>query len=56
MSVKITYLVHGTTLDNIKNKSTEWLDGELSKEGIKQSILLRNQINIEDFDVVFCSD
>ena len=56
MSVKITYFVHGTTLDNIEHKSTGWLEGELSEKGIKQSILLRNQINIEDFDVVFCSD
>ena len=56
MSVKVTYFVHGTTLDNIENKSTGWLDGELSEKGIQQSILLRDQINIEEFDVVFCSD
>ncbi len=56
MSVKVTYFVHGTTLDNIEHKSTGWLDGELSEKGIKQSILLRDQINIEDYDIVFCSD
>ena len=56
MSVKITYFVHGTTIDNIEHKSPGWLEGELSEKGIQQSILLRDQINIEDFDVVFCSD
>ena len=56
MSVKITYFVHGTTVDNIEHKSTGWLEGELSEKGIQQSILLRDQINIEDFDIVFCSD
>lgn len=56
MSVKITYFVHGTTTDNIEHKSTGWLPGELSQKGIEQSIALRDQINIDDFDVVFCSD
>lgn len=56
MSVKITYFVHGTTTDNIEHKSTGWLPGELSQKGIEQSILLKDQININDFDVVFCSD
>lgn len=56
MSVKITYFVHGTTLDNIEHKSTGWLEGELSEKGIQQSIVLRDQINVEEFDIVFCSD
>lgn len=56
MSVKITYFVHGTTTDNIEHKSTGWLPGELSQKGIDQSILLKEQININNFDVVFCSD
>ena len=33
-----------------------WLPGELSEKGIEQSIALRDLININDFDVVFCSD
>ena len=56
MSVKIIYFVHGTTKDNIKHKSTGWLPGELSKKGIKQSIELKEQINIDDIDLVICSD
>lgn len=56
MSVKITYFVHGTTLDNIEHKSTGWLPGELSEKGIEQSQALKNQVNINEFDVVFCSD
>lgn len=56
MLVKITYFVHGTTTDNIEHKSTGWLQGELSEKGIHQSIILKEQIDIEQFDIVFCSD
>lgn len=56
MAVKITYFVHGTTTDNLEHKSTGWLPGELSQKGIEQSIALREQININEFDIVFCSD
>lgn len=41
MAVKITYFVHGTTLDNLEHKSTGWLPGALSEKGIKQSIDLK---------------
>lgn len=56
MSVKITYFVHGTTLDNLEYKSTGWLPGGLSEKGIKQSIDLKEQVDINQYDVVFCSD
>lgn len=56
MAVKITYFVHGTTTDNIEHKSTGWLPGELSQKGIDQSIALKEQVDINQFDVVFCSD
>ncbi len=56
MSVKITYFVHGTTLDNIEHKSTGWLPGELSQKGIDQSIALKEQVDIKQFDIIFCSD
>ncbi len=56
MAVTITYFVHGTTLDNLTHKSTGWLPGELSEKGIEQSITLKNQVDINEFDVVFCSD
>lgn len=48
--------MHGTTIDNEKEISSGWFDVELSELGIKQSKELRNQINIKDFEVVFCSD
>jgi len=56
MAIRITYFVHGTTTDNENNISSGWKDVELSKIGIKQSIELKKQINVKDFDVVFCSD
>lgn len=56
MSLKITYFVHGTTTDNENNISSGWFDAKLSELGIQQSINLKNQINITDFDIVFCSD
>lgn len=56
MAVKITYFVHGTTTDNLEHKSTGWLPGELSPKGIEQSIILKEQVDINAFDVVFCSD
>lgn len=56
MSVKITYFVHGTTLDNIEHKATGWLPGVLSEKGIDQSILLKSQVDTNIYDAVFCSD
>ncbi len=56
MEVKITYFVHGTTTDNLEHKSTGWLPGELSQKGIEQSIVLKEQVDINQFDAVFCSD
>lgn len=56
MSVKITYFVHGTTVDNQDKLATGWIPGELSQKGIEQSIELKNQVNINEFDIVFCSD
>ena len=54
--IKIIYFVHGTTTDNLNNKSTGWLDGELSPLGIEQSINLKNQINLSEIDLVISSD
>ncbi len=56
MAVKITYFVHGTTTDNLEHKSTGWLPGDLSQKGIDQSVALKEQVDINQFDVVFCSD
>ncbi len=54
--VKITYFVHGTTIDNENNVSSGWFDVELSKKGIQQGIELKEMIKDKNFDVVFCSD
>ena len=56
MAVKIIYFVHGTTLDNIEHKSTGWIHGELSEKGMKQSIELRDKINLNEIDLVISSD
>ena len=56
MSVRIIYFVHGTTTDNIEHKSTGWLDGVLSEKGIEQSTKLREQINLDEIDLVISSD
>jgi len=56
MSVKIIYFVHGTTTDNLEHKSTGWMPGEISEKGINQSIELRKQIDMNDIDLVICSD
>jgi len=56
MPIRITYFVHGTTVDNENNISSGWSDVELSKLGIQQSIELWDKIKQKHFDVVFCSD
>ena len=56
MAVAITYFVHGTTTDNEQEISSGWSDVALAEKGKEQSIRLKSLVNIEQFDVVFCSD
>ena len=56
MAVKITYFVHGTTTDNKEKLATGWIPGELSEQGIAQSIELKEQVDINKFDLVISSD
>lgn len=56
MSVKITYMVHGTTTDNEQDLATGWQPGELSTKGREQAKQLGEQVGQQHFDVVFCSD
>lgn len=56
MTVKIIYLVHGTTTDNIEHKATGWNSGILSEKGIEQSIELKKKINLNEIDLVISSD
>lgn len=56
MSIKITYFVHSTTIDNEKGIASGWNDVELSELGRKQAKELKEMIKDIKFDVVFCSD
>lgn len=54
--LKITYFVHGTTIDNEKDLATGWAPGELSELGIQQSKNLGAMVADKEFSAVFCSD
>ncbi|MFA6424036.1 MAG: histidine phosphatase family protein [Candidatus Magasanikbacteria bacterium] len=56
MSIKVTYFVHGTTIDNEKGLATGWEQGKLSELGIEQSNKLPSLLKENKFDAVFCSD
>jgi len=56
MSVKITYFVHGTTIDNEQGISSGWSDAPLSETGVRQMKELREQTKDRKFDAVFFSD
>jgi broad specificity phosphatase PhoE len=56
MAVKIIYFVHGTTTDNAEHKSTGWIPGELTENGIQQSLDLKDQIDMDSIDLVISSD
>ena len=56
MSVKITNFAHGADADEEKKISSGWSDVGLSELGIQQAKELRQRIENQIFDVVFCSD
>ena len=56
MSVEITYLVHGATLDNEQDIASGWANPELSELGIKQAKQQGDLLVGKHFDIVFCSD
>lgn len=56
MSIKITYFVHGLTVDDEKNLATGWSPGKLSERGIRQSKELGNMVDMNKFSTVFSSD
>lgn len=56
MSVRITYFVHGTTVDNENHKSSGWNDVKLSSLGVQQSKELAKLTEDKEFDAVFTSD
>jgi broad specificity phosphatase PhoE len=56
MSVRITYFVHGTTVDNESQVSSGWHDAKLSEKGVRQALELRDQTKHLKLDAVFSSD
>ena len=52
MVTKITYFVHGTTIDNEQEISSGWFDVDLSDLGVQQSIELWDKIKDKPFDIV----
>ena len=56
MAVRVIFFVHGTTTDNAEHKSTGWIPGELTEKGIQQSLDLKEQINLDEIDLVISSD
>ena len=54
--IRIKYFVHGTTIDNEKHLASGWNDVVLSDVGVGQAKNLRNLIDINSIDLVFCSD
>ena len=56
MSVRITYFVHGTTIENEQELAPGWADGVLSKLGIEQAKDLGPKVDHLKFDAIFCSD
>lgn len=56
MSVRIIYFVHGTTVDNEAHKAAGWNDVHLSQKGIERVKALRENININEIDIVISSD
>ncbi len=56
MAVNIIYFVHGTTVDNEAHKAAGWNDVELSQKGIDRVKALKENINMEEIDIVISSD
>ena len=56
MAIEITYFVHGTTKDNEAKIASGWNPGELSEKGISQAKELRDLIDRDSIEIVFCSD
>lgn len=54
--IKITYFVHGTTIDNENRIASGWSDAMLSEKGIEQAKKVREIVADRKFDIVFCSD
>ena len=56
MPVNVIYFVHGTTTDNELKHASGWNEALLSDKGKVQAEELRKKIDLNQIDVVFCSD
>lgn len=56
MTTRVTYFVHGTSLDNEAHISSGWKDVALSAKGEMQARSLGEVTSEKQFDTVFCSD
>lgn len=56
MPVNVIYFVHGTTTDNEIKHASGWDEALLSDKGKLQAEELRKKIDLNQIDVVFCSD
>ena len=55
-NVRITYFVHGTTVDNENGLASGWNNTKLSALGVRQSVELKGQMKYKKFDAIFTSD
>lgn len=56
MSVRITYFVHGTSVDNERGISSGWKDTPLSELGVRQAEELKEKLKGRKFGLIFSSD
>lgn len=56
MELKVTYFVHGTTVDNAAGKCSGWKQAELTELGRERATKLGELKKDMDFDVIFTSD
>ena len=54
--MRITYFVHGTSLDNDSHISSGWHDVSLSEKGFKETKEAARKLIPNSFDIVICSD
>ena len=54
--MKLTFVRHGETEENVKNIIMSQLNGKLTKGGLEQARKLAKRLANEKFDIIYCSD
>lgn len=54
--MKVTFVRHGETRENIKGILQGQLPGHLTRKGINQAKILAKRLAKEKFDIIYCSD